>query len=368
MKIGIIAEFNPLHSGHIHLLETVKKQFPTASIYIIMSSYLTQRGEFAFIDPYQKVQLALAHGADFVFELPPFLASQRADLFATGAIAICQKLQLDAIAFGVESLDFFTHQEDSPNLEPNYEAPFLQRIQTLNSRFREKRNWQPSANNILAHFYLEAAAKLAPDLRFLPIQRIGSDYNDADLKTDIASATAIRKAVCNQQLDAIVPFLPYDPSLLSRHLTWEMLYPLFQYALITQAHLETIATVGKSGLASRMQKAIKSPNFEVFINQVKTRAYTRTSIQRAMLFTLLNITQAELDTYTEFALTLPPRLLGLTEAKSRELKQIEHILSLDTIDNENYVRTIRQIEQLYSLILPPPKPQHFPFIFKKNMA
>lgn len=368
MKIGIIAEFNPLHSGHIHLINSTKRKFPDASIYIIMSSYLMQRGDFSFIDPYQKVKLALQFGADFVFELPPFVSSQRADIFARGAVSICKQLELDALAFGVEDISFFTHEDKAVKTTEDTEQRFLQRIHKFNNMLAPNPHWQPTANNILAHFYTEAAAELYPHLLMLPIQRIGSDYNDTELNNEIASATAIRLAAIENNLESLKCFLPYNPALLKNHITWTMLYPHFQHTVITHPHLETFATVGQSGLATRIKKEIYHTNFEDFINAVKTRAYTRTAIQRAMLFIFLNITQAELDSFTTYSFTLTPRLLGANKKKTHLLKKTPHFINIQAIDNDDYRETIEKIEKLYSLYLAKPKHQHFPFIFDESMA
>lgn len=369
MKIGIIAEFNPLHTGHTHLIQEVKSQYPKASIYIIMSTYFTQRGEPSFIDPYQKVKLVLESGADFIFELPPFFSTQRADIFARGSIALCRTLQLDAIAFGVENIELFsgTKREKDTDI-PSTSKPFLKRIETFNTQQAAVDSWQPSANNILGHFYIEAANELYPSLSFLPIQRVGAGFSDPTLNTQFASATAIRKAIQENQYGAIEQFLPYSTTYLHTHLSWDTLFPAFLQMLLTHQQLETIATIGQSGLANRLKKVGVETNFETYITKVKTRAYTRTSIQRAMLFTLLNITQEELDDFTTRAFTLPPRLLGFRKQKSTELKKIPHIHSLNAIIDKDYLDTYQKFQAIYHLYMQHDVNQHFPFIFDETMA
>lgn len=362
MKIGIIAEFNPLHSGHIHLIHSVKKQFPDAQIFIIMSTYLTQRGEFSFISPQKKVLLALENGADFIFELPSVFSAQRADLFAFGAIDICKKLQLDAIAFGVESIEYF-NQIDTLPTQNNKKTPYLSKINALNQQLSQSPHWEPSANNILAYFYREAARSHYPELAFLPIQRIGSGYNDTDLKTNIASATAIRQAITSNQLSEIKNFLPYPTEELFPYITWENLYPFFIQMLLTTDNLTSVATMGKSGLDQRMKKAAHCLTFESFMQSVKTKAYTSTSIQRAMLFTLLNITQEELDAACNYASLLPPRLLGAKKDHTPQLKTVHSFSSYRQIENIEYRKMLEKIEALFFVYLKENTPQHFPFIY-----
>ena len=44
MKIvGIIAEFNPFHNGHMYLFDKTKKMFPDAIFVLIMSGNFTQK-------------------------------------------------------------------------------------------------------------------------------------------------------------------------------------------------------------------------------------------------------------------------------------------------------------------------------------
>lgn len=45
MYIGITAEWNPFHSGHAHMLRSLKNLFPDAPIISAMSGSFVQRGE-----------------------------------------------------------------------------------------------------------------------------------------------------------------------------------------------------------------------------------------------------------------------------------------------------------------------------------
>lgn len=368
MKIGIIAEFNPLHSGHIHLIQSVKKQYPDAQFFVIMSTYLTQRGEFSFISPYQKTMLALQNDVDFVFELPAVFSVQRADLFAFGAIDICKKLELDAIAFGVENIDFFNEMTELSHLPQKTAEPYLARITSLNQHLSQSPHWKSSANNILAYFYQTAASSHYPALRFIPIQRTGSDYNDKNLKTNIASATAIRHAITSNKQAEIKQFIPYSPSLLTPHITWESLFPFFIQMILTTPDLTKVATIGKSGLDQRMKKASTCTTFDDYMQHVKTKAYTTTSIQRAMLFTLLNITQDELDQFCTYAQTLPPRLLGVKKEMTPLLKSLHYYTSYKQIEQSHYRQMLEKIEALFFTHLKQQETQHFPFIYGKNMS
>ena len=49
-SVGIIAEYNPFHNGHLYQIQEIKRKYPTDTIIIAMSGNFTQRGEPAIID------------------------------------------------------------------------------------------------------------------------------------------------------------------------------------------------------------------------------------------------------------------------------------------------------------------------------
>ena len=48
--IGIIAEYNPFHNGHLYQIEKVKEIYPESIIIVAMSGNFLQRGEPAIVD------------------------------------------------------------------------------------------------------------------------------------------------------------------------------------------------------------------------------------------------------------------------------------------------------------------------------
>ena len=70
MVLGIIAEYNPFHNGHLyHLLRSKEKANADCTVAIIGGNF-TQRGESSLIDKWTKAQMALENGVDIVLELP----------------------------------------------------------------------------------------------------------------------------------------------------------------------------------------------------------------------------------------------------------------------------------------------------------
>ena len=72
MAVGIIAEYNPFHNGHLYHLNKVKEMFPNEEIILILSGNFTQRGEPAIINKWKKTEIAIKAGIDLVIELEKY--------------------------------------------------------------------------------------------------------------------------------------------------------------------------------------------------------------------------------------------------------------------------------------------------------
>ena len=84
---GIIAEYNPFHKGHEHIIKEARERFGAKHVIVIMSGDYVQRGEPAIIDKYSRTWTALTAGADIVLELPVALSTGSAQYFARGAVS-----------------------------------------------------------------------------------------------------------------------------------------------------------------------------------------------------------------------------------------------------------------------------------------
>ena len=74
MKVcGIIAEFNPLHNAHAHVLANAGKLAPDGVVVVLSGNYV-QRGSPAVMNKWLRTEAALRCGADLVIELPVVLA------------------------------------------------------------------------------------------------------------------------------------------------------------------------------------------------------------------------------------------------------------------------------------------------------
>lgn len=100
--VGIIAEYNPFHNGHLYQLKKAKEVTGADFAVVVMSGDFTQRGTPAVFDKYTRCRLSLLAGADLCIELPVVYATASAELFAKGAVSLLSALGVDALCFGSE--------------------------------------------------------------------------------------------------------------------------------------------------------------------------------------------------------------------------------------------------------------------------
>ena len=107
MKVlGIIAEYNPFHNGHLYHLEESMRISEADYSVAIMSGDFTQRGTPAIIDKWSRAEIAVRNGVDLVLELPFAFACNNAEFFALGAMRILEGLGcVTHFSFGSEQGD-----------------------------------------------------------------------------------------------------------------------------------------------------------------------------------------------------------------------------------------------------------------------
>ena len=104
MKVlGIIAEYNPFHNGHLYQLQECRDRAEADFVVAVMSGNFTQRGEPAIMDKWTRSRLAVQCGANLVLELPFAYAVNSAEYFAKGGVGILNGLGcVTHLGFGSE--------------------------------------------------------------------------------------------------------------------------------------------------------------------------------------------------------------------------------------------------------------------------
>lgn len=324
----MVVEYNPFHNGHLYFLRQAKKQTNVAVSVAVMSGNFTQRGEPALVDKWTRAKAALQSGVDLVVELPIFYAVQPAHRFAAGALRILADLQVSQVAFGAEHPEWDFAQ--LVNAEKNFnQAEFAQYNATYATQFNEQLKAVTGhelrdPNDILAFAYTKAAMQHDYHFTLQPLQRRGSNYHDQYIHGRIASASAIRNAVGNQQdISEAVPAAMAEPLAKIRRVPdWSALYPLLRNQLI-QLSIDDLQRVYQmaEGLEHRMKSAAEQAlDFTHFIKLIKTKRYTYAHLLRMCLYTTLLFTEDEVGDHSRHPYI---RILGFTPQGREYLHEIK---------------------------------------------
>lgn len=356
--IGVIAEYNPFHNGHLYQINKIKKMYPDSIIIGVVSSCFTQRGEISILNKWKKTKIALDNGVDLVIELPFVYATQSSDIFAKGAIDILNKLKIDTLVFGTESdnieklsevANIQINNKNYDNLVKKYLNIGLNYPTALNKALEDLSNYKvDTPNDLLALSYIKEIKKNNYNIEVINIKRTTS-YHGKEIKNNITSASNIRKLYLEDQ--DISSLIPYNKDILYK-INMEKYYNYLKYKiLIEESNLNKYQTVDE-GIENRILKEIKkSNNYEELINNVKTKRYTYNKISRMLLHILTNFTKEEASNISINYI----RLLGFNLKGKEYLNKIKKQLDIPIITR--YKKEIskvldieRRITKLYSLV------------------
>ncbi len=334
MKItSVICEYNPFHMGHAHQLSEMKTR---GAIIAVMSGSFTQRGSAAVISKYERAKNAVLCGADLVLELPFPFSAARADIFGAAGVSILSDLGcVDELCFGSEtgeltplmtadkrlsSTEFQTALAEK--LSQNRALSHRAAMSEVYAALYGKEEVLTGSNDILALSYLAALREKKSDISPVALRRIGESYNGEG--AGFASATSIRKMLRKDDFDAVKAAVPPETAdILADSLEKgeiadeEKLYSLFaSLARTRESIINTIPDI-PTELAARMIKAAKyAKNAEEFLALSETKLYSRSRIQRGMLYAVLGVKNED------FA-SVPYTTVLAANAKGREI--LSHI-------------------------------------------
>lgn len=224
--VGLVTEYNPFHNGHLYHLNKAMELTGADISVAVMSGDFVQRGEPAVLDKYTRTSMALNSGVNLVVELPVNYAVSSAESFAAGALKVLDYIKADSIAFGSESGDIerlsklahiLCDNEDTLYKEISkytangisYAAARQKVVEKLTDK--DTAEMLTSSNNILAVEYLKAIIKNNYAIKPYTVQRRGDSYNDTDIRSEYASATALRE---NLKADNISEYIPVKAGLI----------------------------------------------------------------------------------------------------------------------------------------------------------
>lgn len=374
--LGIIAEYNPFHNGHLYQIEEAKKQTGAQYVIAVISGNFTQRGDTSLCNKWVKTKMALENGVDLVIELPTVYSISSAENFAEGAIKILDSLKIvDTLCFGTETADFAALNNITNIL---YEEP-KEYIAILNHELgkglsypkarenavmmyandiKRYANILSGSNNILAIEYLKALRRLKSDIKPYSIQRKKVYYNDDKIVDEFASSTAIRQFTQREQYEDIRKVMPKNSYMILKEEIERGNYVLglskFEKEILYNLRKMTVKQIAElpdvtEGLEHAIKNAANScNNLSDLINIIKTKRYTQTRIQRILLYALLGITKKDMNTSKKI---VPySRVLGVSK-NGRELlsdickinPRINMVTSVKKFMDENMNKNLKEM-------------------------
>ncbi len=370
--LGIIAEFNPLHTGHEYLMRNLRRETGADFCVVVMSGDYVQRGEPAFFSKFLRTRAALLCGADLVLELPLSVSTGSAEYFAAGAVSLLDRLGcVTHLGFGSESGDIHAFHLAGKLLseEPAAYRNLLQKHLKNGMSFPKARYEALSAflsgqtvqnadsivlslleepNNILGTEYMKALYKLHSSIAPVTIKRAGAGYHEgiSDAPKYISSNTAFTKkdsaltgnisthtyasasglrdaflsspepAETNRLLESFIPqschALYLDALQQKQYLTFDDFFlPLYYTLQYTNA--ETLSgyqdvTPEFSGKLLWLFRECSSVTG--LCAALKSKNLTSTRISRCLLHILLHLTKDSVETEKEQGFALYARILG----------------------------------------------------------
>lgn len=328
--IGIICEYNPFHTGHLHHINSARSEGDT--VICLMSGNFTQRGEPAIADKFKRARAAVASGADLVLELPFPFSSASADYFAGAGVAILDELLADEINFGSESADregllSLARASATPEFDEEYKK-MLDREPTLGAAQAYFRALSciggealPS-NDMLGLAYFRAALRIGCEEKLRVTKRDGADYGEKKISgKSHPSATAVRVLMLDGDARAFELMPPpaakalQDANIANAKNLERAILAFFRLA--DPCELEKCAEAG-GGLAHRLVSAAKrSCSLEEFFESAAAKRYTDSRVRRAVLFCMLSVTPEDL--------TAPPAYLQLLAANEKGRAELARI-------------------------------------------
>lgn len=299
--IGVIAEYNPFHLGHLYQINKIKEMYKDSIIIAIVSSSFTQRGDVSILNKWNKARIALDNGIDLVIELPYFYAGQSSDIFAKGAVTILNYLGIDTLVFGMESddinnlklmADIQLNDKNYNNIVKEYLSNGYNYPTALSKAIKDILNldiYLP--NDLLALSYIKQVKLINNNIDVIGIKRT-NDYHSKEITSNIVNASLIREQFKNN-LD-ISNYIPnYDTNKLY-NVSVNDFYPLLKYQILNNINnLDKFLTVDE-GIDNRIKKYIKnSNNWDELVNNIKTKRYTYNKINRMLMHILFNLTKDE---------------------------------------------------------------------------
>ena len=363
---GIITEYNPLHYGHLALIQAVRQQFGgDTAVICAMSGDFVQRGDFAIERAHARAEAAVRGGADLVLELPLPWAISSAEGFARGGVSILAATGVvDTLAFGSECGNAAKLQRaakallraDFPDALREELAKGLSFAAARESAARaligEDAAVLREPNDILGVEYCKALLQSGSTIAPLAILRKVVGHNGGAAK-GFASASHIRELLTNGE-DASAYLTAESAAIYARECAAGRAPVTMQNA--ERAVLSRLRAMceedfarydsGNEGLYRRFYDAARTAaSVDELLSAVKTKRYAYARLRRMLLAAYLDVTAADVPPEAPYL-----RVLACNERGRKLLKTIKKTGSAPVLTKSADVRALsEEAQKLFAL-------------------
>lgn len=378
---GVICEFNPFHGGHAHLLGELRRG-GAETVVCLMSGSFVQRGEPAVADKFTRARCAVESGADVVLELPFPYSSSGAELFARAGVGILDRLGVDTLGFGCETLDEAALRRAacvlcSPELEDEYRrlcragrgsaAAYFEAYRAVAGEPLSER-----PNDVLAVNYAKELHRRGSGMAMHVVRRLGDGYNEREVRPGAhPSARALRERMLVGGLETVRELLPpatldalrevEDEGLFMSHIK-NIENVILSYLRICDVNAASSAADASDGLAARLCAAARSAcSYEELLRAASAANYTVARIRRALLAILLGVTREDQQREPAYVQLLGASARGrefLASCRRREGLEIvtKPADAAAVLGGERQWELTQRSEALWCMTLPRPRP------------
>ena len=352
---GIIVEYNPLHSGHLRLLEAGRALLgPDTAFVCVMSGNFVQRGDFALLRKHARARAAVESGADLVLELPLPWAVSSAEGFAAGGVGVLAATgQVDHLLFGSECGDAaalervaaalltakFQDQPGAVRFAAARQRALTGLVSPADAALLE------SPNNILGVEYCKALLGQGASIRPVTVPREGSAHDGALAPDAHPSASGLRALLRQGKRAEALALLP--PAMARAYEAEEAAgrAPVFwensERAILARLRSMTAADFavldgGKEGLWNRLYDAARAAaGLRPLLAAAKTKRHAMSRLRRMVLWAYLGLTPADVPEQVPYL-----RVLAANDTGRRLLAKMRKTSAVPVLTKPAQVRRL----------------------------
>lgn len=342
MKIlGITAEYNPFHNGHLyHVTEAAREVKPDCTV-AVMSGNFTQRGEASILDKWQRGRNALELSAgkiNAVFELPFAFACNRAEYFAKGGVDTLVKLGAEYISFGCETGNHDALRETAKGLVQKADQLAELTGENMKSGISHAKAYEKavevllgaeaaeiiqSPNNILAVEYLkriEYWKDRGRNITDVPVTRHGSGYRETG--DGYAGASEIRRLI--KEGKDVSEYVPEGIDFGDAFTDESRLFDFLKAAVMrsSNAELAEIYGIGEGFENKIIKELAYAKSMDDYVERLTSRRYTSAAVRRMLAYILTGVKGSDMDRMVQEGQSYA-RLLAADETGRGYIRQFE---------------------------------------------